>query len=587
MRNIFRNLSIYKRTTLAYVVFILVPSLLINIYSYQQIDQSLRNEFVQAKKLTLQHAKSNIESKVEIVESVADNICYNNYLINFLNEAYIPSISYDEYNSEIKPIVEYAMLYHKVNIDNILIYMQEPTIPQGYGLFFSEEGIADKAWLASFKASDARTVWLHAYEEFDNTYYRIPKNSYLYVSKITTLKGQYLGLCVIRVSLNEIFKMDEAITTDNDIIVMEPDGHILYPDGAHHTLPSLNDIYGHFILDKNIYVYDTIHALDQKIILKTPPKYTDIVSSKVKSLSYMIIASNIILMIMFYHSLQRVFKKIHKNLNLMDDSIKHDFKHRIPVESRDELGQISEKFNILLDRINLLVSDMIKKNVAHKNAQLKALQYQINPHFIYNTLGIFAGKMELEKHYELSEAMTEFSNMLRYIIKRESPYSTIENEIKYVRSYISIQRIRYENQIHLTVDLDDAIKDQPIINFILQPIVENSILHGFTANEQNVLEITIKGKHIAESNLIQLEIIDNGKGLKPKALRTLNRSFQNSTYKKNKSTEDSIGLKNINERLKLFYGLEYYIRVSSKPNACTKFIIHIPLSNIREAINHA
>jgi sensor histidine kinase YesM len=257
---------------------------------------------------------------------------------------------------------------------------------------------------------------------------------------------------------------------------------------------------------------------------------------------------------------------------------KGNFNIRIPNAHNDEVGQMAESFNVLIEKINFLINDVVKKETAYKDAQLTALQYQINPHFIYNTIDIFRMKLELEGNYEMADSITSFGKMLRYNINRDSQYATIKEEVDYIEKYLNLQKLRYGERIVFVADLPEDFKNIKIIRFMLQPIVENSIKHGID-NYKKGLYIQIK--FIKRMRCVQVEVIDNGKGINDAELELLNKQLKNSkALEKKNDTYKNIGLENINARIKLFYGEQYYIKLESIEGEYTKAIINIPMLRI-------
>ena len=259
-------------------------------------------------------------------------------------------------------------------------------------------------------------------------------------------------------------------------------------------------------------------------------------------------------------------------------AIHNDFKSRIPVNRKDEIGQIAQNFNILLEKINVLLRNLVIKETAHKDAQFKALQFQINPHFIYNTIDVYVNKLALAGNYEIADSIADFGRMLRYNIGRKEIFTTLRMELDYIKSYIGIQKLRFEERLKLNINVPKELLGFKIIKFILQPVVENSILHNMNENGMK-LEINIDVR-MSDEKLI-ISISDNGHGIEPSKLKELNNQFITSRYKQfSDPGNTNIGLQNINERLKLFYGNEYHIRMKSVYGRNTTTILTIPTNII-------
>jgi sensor histidine kinase YesM len=229
------------------------------------------------------------------------------------------------------------------------------------------------------------------------------------------------------------------------------------------------------------------------------------------------------------------------------------------------------------------MKDMIRKETIHKDTQLIALQSQINPHFIYNTLDMFSAKMELAGQFDVSDAMADFGKMMRYNMDAQSRFTTLEAEIRYLEQYMNLQKVKYSDRIDLSIRVPDVLLTCRMIRFILQPIVENSIKHGFRQHETLRIELDIA---LTTNRTIRLSVRDNGQGIAPERLADLNERYRTSVYPAGGSQlRESIGLGNINERLRLYYGEEYFLQLDSALGHYTETIVTIPC-DIREEDSH-
>ena len=234
----------------------------------------------------------------------------------------------------------------------------------------------------------------------------------------------------------------------------------------------------------------------------------------------------------------------------------------------------------LLETIQLLLQKESIANIMKKQAEIDALQNQINPHFIYNTMEIFSSQMELYGHYEESDAMSSFAGMLRYNIRTNSPYAALQEELSQVTGYITLQKLRYPN-ISAEFAVPPMLLSIEIVRFLLQPLAENSIVHGMP-NAGYPMRISVSA---APSDLgILFSVYDNGTGIPEEKAAELNAYFNDQTNYDDSSS--SIGLNNINHRLRLFYGSAscLHIKQNSPIGCCVSF--WIPLSQEPKAESH-
>ena len=220
----------------------------------------------------------------------------------------------------------------------------------------------------------------------------------------------------------------------------------------------------------------------------------------------------------------------------------------------------------------------MKKNSKKKEAQYKFLQAQIDPHFIFNTLQIISSMALVYKTPEIKVVSNSLAEIIRYSISDTQKTIFLKDEIKNVRSYLEIQKIRFKNRLSYEIIMDPDLEDTSIIKLILQPIVENGIVHGLENRKDNGL-ISIHA--FQDSDKVFITIKDNGKGMTNETLDTIMKqinlpmksadmdSVVKETELDTKSKGNHVGLRNINLRLKMYYGDEYGLSISSQENIGT------------------
>lgn len=267
-----------------------------------------------------------------------------------------------------------------------------------------------------------------------------------------------------------------------------------------------------------------------------------------------------------------ISSSITKNISLLLKNIrllkKGDFNIEITTKSNDEIGELIENFNSMSARLKFLVDEQYRIGLEAKNAELLALQAQINPHFLYNTLDMINWSAINNNVPEISDTVQTLSRFYKLSLSKGSNIIPIRNEIEHVKMYMEIQNMRFENIFDFQVHIDEEVYQYTTIKIILQPIVENSVLHGILQKDDRSGLILITG-HVSEGVII-LKVQDNGIGIKPEKLKTI------LTHKSNTNGTHGYGIRNINERIKLFYGEQYGLEYNSVPGKGTTVIIRIP-----------
>ena len=228
----------------------------------------------------------------------------------------------------------------------------------------------------------------------------------------------------------------------------------------------------------------------------------------------------------------------------------------------DEIGVISDNFDSMLKRVNELIEKTKLQEVEKRDLEIRMLQAQINPHFLFNTLNSLKWTALMNQDYTVSEGLSSLAELLRNTIIDKNEFVTIREELENIKNYFVIQKIRYGNSFDVQYEVDELLLENKVIKFILQPIVENSIIHGIDENKENQKIII---KIMSEEENILISIKDNGKGF-------------NSKEKIKDNKLSGIGWNNVDERIKLTFGLDYGTNIYSEVNKGTIVKIVIPKS---------
>lgn len=239
----------------------------------------------------------------------------------------------------------------------------------------------------------------------------------------------------------------------------------------------------------------------------------------------------------------------------------------VVVDSKNEIGSLTKSFDVMTHRIHELMEQNVHEQEEKRKSELKALQSQINPHFLYNTLDSIIWMAEGKKNEEVVLMTASLARLLRQSISNEDEVVPIANEVEYARGYLTIQKMRYKDKLEFQIEVDSSILFIPLIKLVLQPIIENAIYHGLKYKESKGLLI-VKG-FMKDGNAV-LQVIDDGVGMDEETLAHI--------YDKHKVNYHSngVGVYNVQKRLKLYYGEDYGITYTSELGKGTTATITIP-----------
>jgi two-component system, sensor histidine kinase YesM len=267
-----------------------------------------------------------------------------------------------------------------------------------------------------------------------------------------------------------------------------------------------------------------------------------------------------------------------KKLQNVTATITHeDLKPLLNSTNADELTELGLSFNIMTSRIRQLLEEKIKEQENLKKSEMRVLQAQINPHFLYNTLDTIIWLAETNQPGLVVDIVRALSNFFRVSLSRGKDWIKIRDEIEHVRSYLTIQKVRYRDILEYQIDVDDAILDSSILKLSLQPLVENALYHGIK-NKRGGGSISVRGLQ-ADPETVIFEVADTGIGVPPEKLIQIQRALKNE----NDSVEigdNGYGIFNVHKRIELYYGKQYGLTMDSKYQQGTLVKMRLPFERV-------
>lgn len=264
-----------------------------------------------------------------------------------------------------------------------------------------------------------------------------------------------------------------------------------------------------------------------------------------------------------------------KKLHDVTSAITHqDLDALLRGEYHDEITQLSITFNIMVQRINDLLESKIEEQQNLKKAELRALQAQITPHFLYNTLDTIVWLVEGGQKESVIHIVKALSDFFRIGLSRGKDWITLREEIQYTRSYLTIQQMRYRDILDFEIDIEPAILESTVLKLTLQPLVENAIYHGIKKSRRGG-KIVVSGTRL-DSKTMRLSVTDNGAGFTPERLGKIRAEIND--YSQSVRFKDSgFGLDNVNKRIRLYYGEGHKLKIESKHLEGTCVSLEVPI----------
>lgn len=299
-------------------------------------------------------------------------------------------------------------------------------------------------------------------------------------------------------------------------------------------------------------------------------------NNKQARMLYILAAAILILAVFAISSI--LSREITKPLRRLSESMsrveKGEFdRANVDVTMENEIGSLGKSYNLMTERIHTLMEENVYEQKQKRKSELKALQAQINPHFLYNTLDSIIWMSEAGQSDEVVEMTSALAKLLRQSISNDHEQVELGQEMEYVKNYLTIQKMRYQDKLEYTIEVDPKVRHVMIVKLVLQPIVENAIYHGIKYKGSKG---TLRIRAFAESEDVCIVIEDNGIGMDDTALNIIFDETQ-KIHKQN-----GVGVPNVQKRLKLYYGDKYGITYESKVGIGTRATIRIPQRGDRE-----
>ncbi|MFD0716106.1 sensor histidine kinase [Paenibacillus sp. GCM10027626] len=241
----------------------------------------------------------------------------------------------------------------------------------------------------------------------------------------------------------------------------------------------------------------------------------------------------------------------------------------------DEIGQLEQAYRQMMKRIQVLLNEVLEEKLLHQDAEIRALQSQINPHFLHNALETIRMTIRKGNTRKGEHALVALGQLLRYHAASINERVQVKTEMDFIQNYLSIQQLRFGDRLSVKTEVDDGLMEVPIPSLLLQPLVENAITHSASPYDHRI-RVTVRLKR--QGDYMICYVIDEGKGIPPDNLNDLMKSLQQNTMRNERHDGRRIGLKNVYHRIQLIYGNQAEFYIESIEGAGTIVSVYIPLA---------
>ena len=562
LRKIFKNMKYRHKLTILLVVTGLVPMTVLALYSHSRQSTMVRSSELEDMQSIMEQTKESIDSQTAVYASLLNYLTYSPDIEEIIKEKNIDNYTaYEKYTEIADPLLSVPKSYHDA-IKRIQLFADSIQVEHEYTLVPLDK--MQEEWWSEGLKDDVRIQW-----KVDRT------RGEVVAVRMTYAHQKLNAVLCISLDYDKIFQpLTNILTDENGGIVADKDGNVLYnktglkelklsEDNKKDTSQTADKLIGK-ISQTCAWTQTESEENDWVFYLY---KSQDAISGSVRRLLLeeipLIIACGFIILFLGL-SFSRIFTRKIEELTKNMDQVNHGSREvTVSSDSEDEVGILINSFHNMMDEINRLIDEVYVNKIALKEYELKALQAQINPHFLYNTLSMMNWMAIRSNQMEISKVTLALSTFYRTALSKGEDVVTVENCIQNMQAYLEIQLTMHDNNFTVDWDIDPTIKNEKMPKLLLQPVVENAIEHGIDEKEDGDKKLFLSFRGNGDD--VEITVRDNGMGMPQEKAETL-VTYQAKGY----------GLKNVNDRIRLLYGEKYGIQIFSAPDEGTTVVMRFP-----------
>lgn len=573
-----------KNNSIRYTIFkyftvtALAASLLITFSLYQRLSSQVTEKVIAENQSLINQVARSVESYLRTVMKLSDSLYYG-----AVKNADISSESIKN---------EITLLYdnNKDNVDNIALFTQSGSMVEAVPAARLKNGIkvTQEEWFknALEKTENQHFSYPHVQYIFD-----INENQYRWVIslsravELTEGTSTTQGVLLVDLGYSGLEHLFDGVTTGKDgyVYLISSNGEILYhpkmqlidsgrlkesnlaaatyKDGNHRE---------EWEGEQRIITVKSIGYTGWKVVGVTPKNVVSLNSIKTRLFIVFLITLilSVLAVINSYISsrITNPIKELEKSVGMLEEG---NLDTPVLIGGSYEIQHLGNSIKNMAKQIRVLMDDIVSEHEAKRKQEFDALQSQINPHFLYNTLDIIVWMIENEQKNEAVKAVTALARFFRISLSKGKSIILVQDELEHVRNYLMIQHMRFKNKFSYEIHVEEKCMELTSLKLILQPLVENAIYHGMEFMDGEG-EIIINVYRLEDD--LYFTVSDNGLGMTNEQVESLFTGQAGSTSKKG----SGIGVKNVNERIKLYFGEAYGLTISSEPDEGTTITIHLP-----------
>ncbi|AOZ93446.1 sensor histidine kinase [Paenibacillus crassostreae] len=579
------NIQIKNKLIYSYIIVVMVPVIIIGVMVIGYSKQLALDSAIAQMSNNVDRVRNQMENMLRVPIDISNKLYLDGDLQSIVNRSYENDIELFQAYQGYKEFAELTGLY--TEISGIRFYHHNETMSDNLDFTHIDDNITETEWYKTVGTSNG-IGWFYMKDK-DST----SEEKLSLVRRIRFSEYPTQGVLVISLNQNRL----------NSILSNEPFETMIADDSGYIVAAKNPDLVGKTLAERDLNFSiseaskDTFEAevngipsniVVSELTLESSRNGLNIVSvfstesitkasQRIGWIGLVLIAAVLALALgLVYIISQLITSRLLHLSRQLNKVARGDFSVTSEIDGNDEIAQLSRQFNYMVMSINDLMNQVYETNeinnkleIAQKEIRLKMMASQINPHFLFNVLESVRMKAHINGEKEIAYIVRLLGKLMRKSLEIGEGRTTVKEEMEMVRSYLEIQKFRYQDRMNFELLMDPDAKDVFILPLIIQPLVENGIIHGLESKEVNAL-LTVRC-WIA-NNELNIEVKDNGQGISPENLRKIQDSLEWDEVEGAR-----IGLRNIHQRLKLFYGDEHGLVIVSELGIGTTILFNVPI----------
>jgi len=577
--------------SLIYFLLIMLPIFAVGQISYNQFIKTTIQQSDKEMNQKIAQLKQQVVTMIQNTEGIAGEIIFTSESQAFLNNQFVFSkkesnqFIYNLQNILIRVKQVYPNQYFKIRF-----FSSNESIGEVYDVIYSIKRLQDEPFYSAIKNAKKNVLWgdlkqVQKYQDVEQ-YFKVQPNKNLalsfYEQVLSYDSNEIIGVLEIAILASKMFNgyylnpASQMLVLDKNDAIINAEKSLFEGEISQAMLENHQGV-KEILINNEKYriVYDTVEMTGYKIIafIKVESLLSGLKGYRNRMMIIMVLA--IIGVFSFvYGTTNLLFSRFRLMIKMMNRIQKGELDVKIDEDRQDEIGQLAHNFNLMTEKLQEMVLDLIEKETAHRDAEIRALQAQVNPHFLYNTLDGIRMQCEMRKQYDIAGVMVSLSELLRYNTKWTSDLVPLKDEIEHVVNYITIMETRFKDKIRFNVDIPELLLKHYVIKMMIQPLIENIFKYAFNRSKE-IWEISLSGYTL--DSVIYIKVQDNGNGIEEETLRRINEHLENNISMNR--ANGSVGLWNVNQRIKVHFGDNYGLKVESQIDQGTEVTIYLPISD--------